>query len=193
MNDEQIIERVLRGDADAYRLLVERHERSVFGFVHGMVRNVSDVEDLAQEVFMAAFKNLGSFDARRAKFSTWLLTIAHNRCCNHLKRRSQRSSDMNEVMSGLPSPDKATANRETWDRLDEALNNMSIEQRTAFILAEIQQIPVAEIAAMEGLPLGTVKSRISRAKERLRRELKDLESAETDRMGEEPPDRRTSP
>ncbi len=65
---------------------------------------------------------------------------------------------------------------------------MSIEQRTTFILAEIQQIPLAEIAAMEGLPLGTVKSRISRTKERLRRVLKDLESAETDRMRDLPPD-----
>ncbi len=183
MNDEQIIEQVLVGNIQAYRLLVERHERSVFGFVHGMVRNVSDVEDLAQEVFLAAFKNLRSFDARRAKFSTWLLTIAHNRCCNHLKRRSPKSSDMNDVMSGVASPETAAANRETWDRLDEALNNMSIEQRTAFILAEIQQIPLAEIAAIEGIPLGTVKSRISRAKDRLRRELKDLRSVETDQIG----------
>jgi len=180
MNDEQIIERVLVGDTEAYRLLVERHERSVFGFVHGMVRNMSDVEDLAQEVFIAAFKNLGSFDARRAKFSTWLLTIAHNRCCNHLKRRSVKSGEMSDVMCGAASPDAAAANRETRNRLDEALNSMSIEQRTAFILAEIQQIPLAEIAAMEGIPLGTVKSRLSRAKERLRRELKDLQLVKTD-------------
>ena len=183
MNDDEIIEQVLVGDIEAYRLLVERHERCVYGFVHGMVRNMSDVEDLAQEVFMAAFKNLRSFDTRRAKFSTWLLTIAHNRCCNHLKRRSPQSGEMNNVVSGAASPDTSALNRETRDRLDEALNKMSIEQRTAFILSEIQQLPLAEIAAMEGIPLGTVKSRISRAKERLRLELQDLQSVATDAIG----------
>jgi RNA polymerase sigma-70 factor, ECF subfamily len=189
MNDEQIIERVLAGDTEAYRLLVERHERSVFGFVHGMVSNLSDVEDLAQEAFIAAFKNLSSFDARRAKFSTWLLTIAHNRCCNHLKRRSPKPSDMNDVMCGVASPETAATNRETLDRLDEALSNMTIEQRTAFVLAEIQQIPLAEIAAIEGIPVGTVKSRISRAKERLRRELKDLQSVEQDQTENQQPEK----
>jgi RNA polymerase sigma-70 factor, ECF subfamily len=187
MSDEQIVERVLKGDVEAYRLLVERYERCVFGFVHGMVKNVSDVEDLAQEVFMAAFKYLSSFDARRAKFSTWLLTIAHNRCCNHLKKRSSNTVDMSEVMSGVASPDTAAANRETWNRLDEALNSMAVEQRTAFVLAEIQQIPLAEIAAMEGVPLGTVKSRISRAKERLRRELRDLQTVETAQFDNQQP------
>lgn len=187
MNDEQIIEQVLVGDIEAYRVLVERHEHSVFGFLHGMLQNASDVEDLAQEVFMAAFKHLSFFDARRAKFSTWLLTIAHNRCCNHLKRRLPNFIDMNDLTSGETSPDVAASNRETWDRLDIALNNMPLEQRTAFVLAEIQQLPLAEIAAVEGIPLGTVKSRISRAKERLKRELKDLQSVCSDPIGYQQP------
>jgi RNA polymerase sigma-70 factor, ECF subfamily len=182
MNDEQIIEQVLDGDIEAFRWLVERHEHSVFGFIREMVRNLSDVEDLAQDVFLAAFKNLSSFDGRRAKFSTWLLTIAHNRCCNHLKRRRPNSGEMTDAMCSLASPDTEAAQREMWKQLDEALDKMTIEQRTAFVLSEIQQLPLAEIAAMEGIPLGTVKSRISRAKEHLKRALSDMHLIEMNRI-----------
>lgn len=171
MNDEQIIQEVLDGDIEAFRWIVERHEHSIFGFVREMVRNLSDVEDIAQDVFLAAFKNLSSFDGRRAKFSTWLLTIAHNRCCNHLKRRRPQSGEMTDVICSLASPDAEAAQREMWKQLDEVLDKMTIEQRTAFVLSEIQRIPLAEIAAMEGIPLGTVKSRISRAKDHLKRAL----------------------
>lgn len=182
-DDEQIIARVLSGDADAYRCLVEKHERSVFGFVKGLVRNESDVEDLAQEVFVAAFTHLASFDVHRAKFSTWLLTIAHNRCCNHLKRRSLATTEMGDMASGAPQPDTVVSNRETWSRFDDALDRLPIEQRTAFVLAEVQEISLAEIAVIEGVPLGTVKSRISRAKERLRETLKDLQPVEPAQAG----------
>ncbi|MEI8379597.1 MAG: sigma-70 family RNA polymerase sigma factor [Planctomycetota bacterium] len=175
MNDEQIIERVLKGEADAYQWLVARYQGSVFGFVKGLIHNMSDVEDLAQEVFVAAYMHLDTFDVRRARFGTWLLTIARNRCCNHLKRRREPVSELSEFTSGTTPPDLDAANRETWYRLDQALMHLTIEQRTAFILAEIQEIPLAEVAVIEGIPMGTVKSRLSRAKERLRRELKDLQ------------------
>lgn len=174
MNDAQIIARILAGETDAYRLLVAKYHRPVFALVTGLVRNSTDVEDLAQEVFVAAFTHLDSFDIRRAKFGTWLLTIARNRCCNHLKRRPVQNSNPDDWISGIPAPDLDASNRETWMRLDAALECLSIEQRTAFILAELQEIPLAEIAAIEGVPLGTVKSRVSRAKERLRQVLKDL-------------------
>ena len=177
-DDERIISQVLSGDTAAYRLLVSRHERSVFGFVANLVRNAADVDDLAQEVFVAAFTHLGSFDPKRAKFSTWLLTIACNRCCNFLKRRSWATGDVGELPCGAPPPETEVTDREMWSRLDAALDRLSLEQRTAFVLAEIQELPLAEIAVIEGVPIGTVKSRLSRAKENLRRELKDMQPAE---------------
>ena len=131
MNDDrQIIARVLLGDSEAYRWLVEKYERSVFGFVAGLLRNSSDVEDLAQEVFVAAFTHLASFDSRRAKFSTWLLTIAHNRCCNHLKKRSTMTCETAGLTCQAPQPDAVAANRELWEQLDKALDRLPIEQRT---------------------------------------------------------------
>ena len=133
---------------------------------------------MSQEVFVAAFVHLDSFDVRRAKFLTWLLTIAHNRCCNRLKRRTVEPLETDSLICEVASPDQVASNREVWRRLDEELERLPIEQRTAFVLAEVQEIPLAEIAVIEGVPLGTVKSRVSRAKEKLRRVLKDLQPDE---------------
>ena len=178
--DEQVITHVLAGDTEAYRLLVSRHECLVFGFVQNLVRNSADVEDIAQEVFVAAFTHLDSFDPKRAKFSTWLLTIARNRCCNFLKRRSRTTAELGDPVCNAASPAMDVVDGETWNQLDAALDRLSIEQRAAFVLAEIQELSLAEIAAIEGVPLGTVKSRLSRAKENLRRELRDWQSVEAD-------------
>ena len=173
MHDElHIIERVLAGETGAFRVLVESHQRLVFQFARNMLRSVEDAEDLTQEVFVAAFQNLATFDGNKARLSTWLLTIARNRCCNHLKRRQTETlGDVDTVDRSLP-PDDAAIQCEVWQQLSAALDTLPLEQRTAFVLAEIQELPHAEIALIEGIELGTVKSRVSRAKERLRQALK---------------------
>lgn len=174
------IERVLAGDVEAFRGLVERHQRRVNGFIQNLVRHGPDAEDLVQEVFVAAFRKLDSFDAKRSQFSTWLLTIARNQCLNHLKRssistvvspefdiESQTTQPLDEVLSG-----------ELHARLDAALGLLPLEQRTAFVLAEIQELPHAEIALIEEVEVGTIKSRVSRAKQRLREILSELNPRE---------------
>ena len=181
--DRTLIERVLAeaGDVEAFRELVERHQRRVFGFVRNLVRNASDAEDLVQEVFVAAFRKLDSFDAERSQFSTWLLTIARNRCLNHLKRSSITTTSSSEfdLESRMTQPLDVVLNHEMYARLDAALDLLPLEQRTAFVLAEIQELPYAEIAIIEEVELGTIKSRVSRAKQRLRELLSDLDPQKT--------------
>ena len=181
--DRTLIERTLAdiksGNVEAFRGLVERHQRLVFGFIRNMVRNTSDAEDLVQEVFLAAFRKLNSFDPERSQFSTWLLTIARNRCLNHLQRASviaARSSTQLEfdVESSMAHPVDVVLSNETFSRLDMALERLPVEQRTAFVLAEIQELSHQEIAIIEQVELGTIKSRVSRAKQRLRELLTDL-------------------
>ena len=173
MHDGQdIIDRVLAGETGAFRLLVESHQRLVFQFARNMLRSVEDAEDLTQEVFLAAFQNLVSFNEKKGRLATWLLTIARNRCCNHLKRRQTVTpGDVDAPDRSLP-PDAAAVTCEVWQQLSVALDTLPLEQRTAFVLAEIQELPHAEIALIEGIELGTVKSRVSRARERLRQALK---------------------
>ncbi len=181
--DRTLIERVLAGagagagDVEAFRELVERHQRRVLGFVRNLVRHASDAEDLVQEVFVAAFRKLDSFDPERSQFSTWLLTIARNRCLNHLKRSSITTTSASDfdVESRVTQPLDVVLNHETYARLDAALDLLPLEQRTAFVLAEIQELPYAEIAIIEEVELGTIKSRVSRAKQRLRELLSDLD------------------
>ena len=125
-------------------------------------------EDITQEVFLAAFDHLASYNAKRASLLTWLFTIARNRCVNYLKRsRPVIAGDAIANTRPAASNDDSARN-EFWSRLDEALDALPIEQKTAFVLAEIEGLPYADIAHIEQTTLGTVKSRIHRAKQRLR-------------------------
>lgn len=182
--DQTLIERVLAGDVEAFRELVERHQRRVFGFVRNLVSHGPDAEDLVQEVFVAAFRKLDSFDSERSQFSTWLLTIARNRCLNHLQRSSVATMPSSEfdVEAKTTQPVDAMLSREFHARLDAALELLPLEQRTAFVLAEIQELPYAQIAIIEGVELGTIKSRVSRAKQRLREVLIDLDPTKGDQL-----------
>lgn len=169
--DQRDIAHVLAGATDAFRGLVERHQRLVWTFAWNMLRNDADAEDLVQEVFVAAFRNLAAFDVHRARFSTWLLTIARNRCCTRLKTRAPTIAS-DEPSDGDAAPDTAVADSELWQQLDAALERLPAEQRSAFVLAEIQELPYSEIAAIAGVEIGTVKSRVSRAKARLRKSFR---------------------
>ncbi len=172
MSDEHtIIEKVLAGDTGAFRLLVERHQSLVFQFARNMLRTIEDAEDLTQEVFVAAFQYLGKFDSTRAKFSTWLLTITRNRCLNQLARYRAGPPDAIVSVDRGPSPDAAAVANEVWQHLSDALETLPIEQWTAFVLAEIQELPHAEIAMIEQIEVGTVKSRVSRARDKLRQAM----------------------
>ena len=102
MNDDlRTIQRVLNGDVDAFRLLVERYQGPLFSMVGNLVRDKDDRDDITQETFLAAYLHLGSYDPQKAKFSTWLLTIARNKCIDGLKQ--QRPVTM-EVLPPRISP-----------------------------------------------------------------------------------------
>lgn len=173
-DDLRVIERVKAGDADAFRTLVKRYERSVFVMAKNLLSAADDCEDVAQETFLAAYANLPAYDPERAKFSTWLLTIARNKCLNLLRRRRPISTDAVAESSDWRTPVDDLADSELRRRLDAAMDQLPVEQKTAFVLAELQGLSYEEISQIERVKLGTVKSRISRAKERLRKVLEDV-------------------
>jgi RNA polymerase sigma-70 factor (ECF subfamily) len=167
-DDLQAIRQVLAGDVESFRLLVERYEKPLFGFVANLVPDPHEVEDIAQEVFLAAYVHLRSYDPCQGRFLTWLFTIARNKCWNALKkRRPQVGGPVPEGTDGR-TPDAAAAEAELFRRLNEALAELPFEQKTAFVLADIQGLPLEEIARVERVKLGTVKSRLSRARDKLR-------------------------
>ena len=165
--DRVLVKRVLAGQTDDFRVLVDRYQQSIFRFTSGLLWNGEEARDVTQEVFLAAFANLSTYALSRAAFSTWLFTIARNRCINLLKRSRAMPLENPALVEDITSVD-TLAQAELSQRLDQALAALPIQQRTAFVLAEIEELPYADIARIERTSLGTVKSRIHRAKQRLR-------------------------
>ncbi len=167
-SEDQIVVQVLAGKTSEFRKLVELYHQPVLRFARNMIGDEHDAEDITQEVFLAAFDHLGWYNAKRASLLTWLFTIARNRCVNYLKRKRPviDGEAIANIQPAASSDD--SARNEFWIRLDEALDALPIEQKTAFVLAEIEGLPYADIAHIEQTTLGTVKSRIHRAKQRLR-------------------------
>jgi RNA polymerase sigma-70 factor (ECF subfamily) len=173
-DDQTLIARVRAGRTEAFRPLVERYQSLVWTFGRNLLGQSADADDLTQEVFLVAFRQLARYDPQRAAVGTWLLMIARSRGLNRLQQRSLSDSARdNEPIDPGPRPDDALRDRDLWERLDQALDDLPVDQRTAFVLAEIQELPHREIAVIEGVEVGTVKSRVSRAKTRLREVLQD--------------------
>jgi RNA polymerase sigma-70 factor (ECF subfamily) len=167
-DDLDAIRQVLGGDMESFRVLVLRYQQPVFGFVRDLVRDAQEAEDIAQEVFLAAYTHLRSYDARQGSFATWLFTIARNKCWNALKKRRPEVGRLLPEGADHRTPDVIAAADELFHRLDAALEALPFEQKNAFVLAEIQGLTLEEIARIERVRLGTVKSRLSRAKDKLR-------------------------
>ncbi len=173
VEDRELIDRVLAGQTEEFRVLVNRYQQPVFRFVHGLLNHHEDACDVVQDVFLAAFTKLSTYSQARGTFSTWLYTIARNRSLNELKKKGPTPYDALAMF-----PDSATidefSRREFAQELDRALAELPMEQRAAFMLVEIEQLSYAEAANIESTSLGTIKSRIHRAKRRLRTLLAPL-------------------
>lgn len=173
MTDElDIIERVLAGQTESFRLLVERYERPVLSMVRNMTSNAQIAEDLAQDVFLTAFTKLRTFDPDRSRFSTWLFTIARNKSINALKKKRPQLFDRAPEPIDLHDPSQNVEHRETLARLDQALATLPTKQHRAFVLIEFQGLSYEATAQIEATRIGTIKSRVNRAKAALAKALK---------------------
>jgi RNA polymerase sigma-70 factor (ECF subfamily) len=166
--DLEIIRRIKNGEIDEFEILIKKYERRLFAFTRNLLRTPDRVEDLVQEVFLAAYRNIHSFNPRLGNFSTWLLRIARNKCLNAIKKKKEIPISSVPEMSARENPEEDLARKEAFMRLDQALKKLPPKHRIVFVLAEIQGFSHEEIAGIEKTRIGTVKSRISRAKEKLR-------------------------
>ncbi len=169
--DELTLRRAQRGEAAACRALVERYERPVFALVGRMLGRRDGVEDLAQETFLRAFRALADFDPRGpARLSTWLLTIATRLCLDALRRRAHEPLPL-EAARTLDSgarTDAAAERRALGRAIELAVSRLPPDQRAVVVLREWHELDYDEIARALELDLGTVKSRLSRARAALR-------------------------
>ncbi len=169
--EEQMIQEVLDGKTESFRWIIERYQRPVLQMISNFIGDRHAAEDVAQEVFMAAYQKLSSFDPMLCRFSTWLFTITRNKSINYLRKKRTISVDSKMIESAVNSRD-LLEEREFFQQMDVALNRLPKGQKRAFVLAEFENLPYDQIAQIECVSIGTVKSRIHRAKKKLRKALK---------------------
>jgi len=183
--DQQLVDRVFKGDKHAFDLLVLRYQHRILGLIGRFIRDPAEVEDVAQEAFIKAYRALPKFRGDSA-FYTWLYRIAINTAKNHMVARGRRppATDVdvgdaefmenNSILTDIDSPE---ANQEKDDLqrvINEAIDELPEDLRTAFTLREFSGLSYEEITEIMGCPVGTVRSRIFRAREALDKKIRPL-------------------
>lgn len=178
--DEQIVERALTGDADAFGEIVRRWERKVYALAYGMLGREEEARDATQETFLAAFRNLRGFRGD-ARVSSWLHRIAINQCITRQRRSKVRNEaaiedeeERNAAIFCAPvesSPESVVQGRENIRAVRGAVNSLPLELRQVVVMKEFEELTFREIATILDLPLSTVKSRLYTAMRQLQMRL----------------------
>lgn len=186
--DEELMLRVQSGDTDCYDVLVERYKVRLFNYLLRLTSSRDDAEEIAQEAFVKAYIHAEKYKTI-AKFSTWLYTIATNLVRNRVRSRSRAPMLVSlwtrawgdgeeerplEIPDAQRSPDEAINDRELSDVITKAIQQIPEKYRESFVLREINELSYEEIAAVTGLKLGTVRSRINRARNYFRQVVTPL-------------------
>ena len=173
MSDEELVSASQRGDTNAFEKLIVRYQRQVFHLIYQMTNNAEVVEDIGQEVFIAAFKGMRDFHGK-SSFFTWLYRIAINQCKNYLaassrsqnfETRYRKEEPVDDVTEDYEeNPQSLLLAKEFVAQLEGALEKMPTEQRIVLTLCEFQGLSYEEIAEILECPVGTIRSRLSRAR-----------------------------
>ncbi len=181
MEDQQLAQRCLSGDARAWEELVRRHGRRIYNLCLRFTGHPEDAEDLAQEAVVRVYRALAAYDAAQGSLQTWIAALTRNLLIDHYRRaRNLRRTDSLDAMAAplpLPAeprrqPEAELYRREMRELIERALTRLSPELREAVILRDLQDMDYKEIAQVLRLPEGTVKSRINRGRIELARILK---------------------
>lgn len=191
--DAELVARVQRGDKKAFDLLVLKYQRKIMRLLSRMIRDPSDIEDVAQEAFIKAYRALPQFRGESA-FYTWLYRIAVNTARNWMASSGRRPSAPNAIeledgetfnetdsLSDISTPESVVASREIAQTVNAAIQDLPEELRTAIVLREIEGMSYEDIAQTMDCPIGTVRSRIFRAREAIAARLRPLLDSDPDR------------
>jgi RNA polymerase sigma-70 factor (ECF subfamily) len=188
LSERLLVARLVNRDEEAFDEVVRQHGDRVFNLVLRMVGSRAEAEDIAQEVFVTVFKSIDTFRSE-AKLSTWLLRIATNHAKNRIKylaRRREQGSEPNgndsadladegkaPAQSHIHGPDVLLEAAETEDIMQQAIATLDDDQRLLIVLRDVEELSYEEIVQITGLPEGTVKSRLHRARMTLKQLLED--------------------
>ncbi len=181
--DKQVIRKALEGDQRAFTDILHRYRGSIYNLIYKMVHNKEETEDLVQEAFIKAFASLSSFNAEYA-FSTWLYKIAINNCIDHFRKKKLKTYSIDnpiESKDGMIKrefsdttflPDHPLLSKEKSKLIEDAISKLPEKYQRSIILRHNEDKSYEEISKILDIPLGTVKARIFRAREMLKKQLK---------------------
>jgi RNA polymerase sigma-70 factor (ECF subfamily) len=191
--DQQLVERAQRGDKAAFELLVAKYQRKLVRLLSRFIRDSTEVEDVAQEAFIKAYRALPSFRGDSA-FYTWLYRIGINTAKNYLVAMGRRAPTVSEIESAdsegseesgqVPdynTPENELMSRQIAETVNRAVEDLPEELRTAITLRELEGLSYEDIAAIMNCPIGTVRSRIFRAREAIAEKLRPQLETRKDR------------
>ena len=191
--DQQLVERAQRGEKQAFELLVSKYQRKLARLLSRFIRDPTEVEDVTQEAFIKAYRALPSFRGDSA-FYTWLYRIGINTAKNYLVamgRRAPTTTDIDseeaegfedgEQLRDLNTPENEMMSRQVAETVNQTLEELPEELRTAITLREIEGLSYEDIANIMNCPIGTVRSRIFRAREAIAERLRPLLGTSKDR------------
>ncbi|MPZ42874.1 MAG: RNA polymerase sigma factor RpoE [Betaproteobacteria bacterium] len=191
--DQQLVERAQRGDKSAFELLVAKYQRKLIRLLSRFIRDPTEVEDVAQEAFIKAYRALPSFRGDSA-FYTWLYRIGINTAKNYLVAMGRRAPTVSEIESAdsegseesgqVPdynTPENELMSRQIAETVNRAVDDLPEELRTAITLRELEGLSYEDIAGIMNCPIGTVRSRIFRAREAIAEKLRPQLETRKDR------------
>jgi RNA polymerase sigma-70 factor (ECF subfamily) len=176
ISDAACVRKLQRGDVNAFEILVRRHVKAIFNLVYRMLGDYDEAAEISQEVFLSAYRSIGQFRGE-ANFSTWLYRIALNHANTRRKSTSSRQKRLvpldgtETIQDGQLGPAETLEKKELRDRVQRALNELEPEDAAVILLRDLQDTPYEEVARMLEIPVGTVKSRLHRARHALKARL----------------------
>ena len=176
IGDAECVRRVQQGDTDSFEILVRRHQRTIFNLVYRLLGDYDEAAEVAQEVFLSAYKSIGQFRGD-ANFSTWLYRIGLNhastrrKSLNNTQQRHVPLDGTEVIADGAVDPAKSFEHKEIQQRVQQALNSLDPADARIILLRDLQDVPYEDVAEMLDIPVGTVKSRLHRARQALKANL----------------------
>lgn len=183
MDEQTLLDRCAKGDVRAFEELIEKYQQGIINHAYSLLLNREDAFDMAQETFVKAFCAVAEFN-RQSSFKTWLYRIASNVCLDEIRRRRRRAAEVSltlggelggapqsDIASDSGNPEETAQQAFMRSEIEQAIEELAPEYRAVIVMREIDGMDYSEIAAALGCSLGTVKSRISRARAQLRQKL----------------------